>query len=349
LNFNYALGDNLLKGASPRIIELATDENGDTLIATFNMKMHIPSDISALALNAEYNGQMNIQILQGSFSTNDSTIIVFPLGEQVYRDYNLLLTYSGSSIASADSGLLKVVSDFAVSNISNGLPVNINDGILEADGITLSLKFSKPMVLESGQTGSINIERNGESALFNGFAVVNNFIKFTLSESMHHDDTVKISYTTGNIKAADNGPLEGFRDFVINSHVNAPEWIEIPSKIEAEDYTFKSGMQTETTGDVGGGLNLGYIGDGNWLEYTIENNTSETEYQISFRVAAPGTGGKIDFYIDDKSAGSITTPNTGDWQVYQSVVADINISEGKHYLKVVATKAGFNLNYIEIQ
>ena len=347
-SFNDTLVNNLLKGASPRIIELATDEDGDTLIATFNMKMHIPADISALALSAEYNGQMSIPMLQGSFSTNDSAILVFSLGEQVYRDYNLFLSYTGNIIAAADSGLLKAFSNFKVSNISNGLPVHINTGILEVDGITLSLEFSKPMALESGQTGSISIERNGESALFNGFAVSDNFIKFTLRESVHHGDTVIISYTPGDIKAADNGSLEGFIDFVINSQINAPEWVEIPGKIEAEDYAFKYGMQTETTGDVDGGLNLGYIGDGDWLEYTIENNTSDTEYQIAFRLAATGTGGIIDFYIDNIKMGSVEAPNTGNWQVYKSVVKNISINQGKHYLKVVATKSGFNFNYIEI-
>jgi len=108
-------------------------------------------------------------------------------------------------------------------------------------------------------------------------------------------------------------------------------------------------MQAETTSDAGGGQNLGYIGDGNWAEYAIENNTSNTKYQISFRVASPNAGGLINFYIDDKSVGSISAPNTGDWQVYQSVASDINMSQGKHYLKVVATKSGFNFNYMDIQ
>jgi len=347
-NFNGKLVDNLLKGASPRITELATTVGGDTLLAKFNMKMQVPSDISALTLNAGYIGQIAIPVLEGLFLNNDSTSLFFPLGEKVYRDYTLLFTYSGNNIVSADGGLLNAISDSEVTNNSNGLPVQISAGAIEPDGITLSLEFSKPMALSNGQSGYITLKKNGKSIGLNGYSVSKNSIIFNLSKSVHHGDTVTTSYTPGNITAADNGPLESFSNFTLTNQIAAPVWKAIPGKIEAENFAFKSGMQTETTGDTGGGLNLGYIGDGNWLEYTIENNTTETDFQISFRVAAPSTGGIIDFYIDEKSAGRVSTPNTGNWQVYQSVSKNISITQGKHYLKVVATKAGFNLNYMDV-
>ena len=41
-------------------------------------------------------------------------------------------------------------------------------------------------------------------------------------------------------------------------------------RIEAEDYIEKSGTQNETTGDVGGGQNVGYVGKGNWLKYSLD-------------------------------------------------------------------------------
>ena len=349
INFTDKLIDNLLKGASPQIIEVTTSINGDALVMKFNKKMLIPSDVSALALKAEYNGQMIISILQGSFFNNDSTRLSFSLDKQVYRDYKLLLTYSGNNVSSADSGLLNIVSDFPVTNNSNGLPVKINSGKIGADGITLSLEFSKPMALTSVQSGYFTLAVNGNVVTSKDYSVSGSTIQLILSKSVHYSDTVTISYTPRDITAADKGPLEGVSDLVIANQVKAPVWIAIPGKIEAENFAFKSGMQTETTGDTGGGLNLGYIGDGNWLEYTIENKASETNYQISFRLAAPGSGGIIDFYVDDKYLGRVNAPNTGNWQVYQSATKDITIAQGKHYLKLVAVKAGFNLNYLTIQ
>ena len=349
INFTDKLVDNLLKGASHQIIEVTTNTNGDALSMKFNKKMQIPSDVSALTLNAEYNGQMNIPVLQGSFFNNDSTILSFSLDKKVYRDYRLSFTYSGSNIVSADNGSLKTISDFPVTNNSNGLPVHIDSGKIGTDGITLSMEFSKPMVLTGGQTGYFNLNINGKSVTSKGYSVSSNTIQLTLSKSVHFSDTVTISYTPQDITAADKGPLEGFSNFAIANPISAPAWIAIPGKIEAENYTFKSGMQAETTGDVGGGQNLGYIGNGDWAEYTIENKNSKTDYQISFRLAATSAGGIIDFYLDDKSIGRVNAPNTGNWQVYQSVTKAISISQGKHYLKIVATNAGFNLNYMDIQ
>jgi poly(3-hydroxybutyrate) depolymerase len=347
VSFSDTLVDNLLKGASPRITELTTNKNGDTLAARFNMKMQNPSDISTLALNAEYNGQTNVPGLQSSFLNNDSTVLLFTLGNQVYRDYALSLTYTGSNIISKDNGILKSFSGLQVTNNSNGLPVHINSGELKIDGITLSLEFSKSMKV-SGQPGNLTLDVNGNNISIKSVSAINNTLELTLWKSIHYDDVVKVSYTPGKITAADNGPLEAFSNFVITNLVSEPTWIAIPGKIEAENYAFISGMQAETTGDEGGGQNLGYIGDGSWVEYAIENNTSESDYQIDLRLAAPNAGGRIEFYIDEIKIDTVSAPITGNWQVYQSVSKDISIPQGKHYLKVVAAKAGFNINYFDV-
>ncbi len=348
ISFSDTLVDNLLKGASPRIIELTTNKSGDTLVARFNMKMQNPSDISALALNAEYNGQTNVPILQSSLQNNDSTVLLFALSNQVYRDYKLSLTYTGSNIISKDNGILKSFSDLQVTNNSNGLPVHVNSGKVKTDGITILLDFSKPMANVSGQADNLTIDVNGNNISIKSVSVINNTLELTLRKSIHYDDSVKVSYTPGEITAVDNGPLEAFSNFVITNQVSEPTWISIPGKIEAENYTFVYGMRAETTSDVGGGQNLGYIGDGSWVEFAIENNTSESDYQIDFRLAALYTEGTIEFYIDEIKIGTVSSPITGGWQVYQTVTKDISIPQGKHYLKFVAVKAGFNFNYFDV-
>lgn len=346
-DFSDALVDNLLKGASPRLVELKTNVGGDSLFARFNMEMQIPADISGLTLKAEYNGQMTIPTLACSFSKGDNTILAFPLGEKIYRDYKLALSYLGDDIVSVDDGLLKSVTDFTVVNISNGLPVQVQSGKVALDGIMLSLEFSKPMMLKEGQFGEFSFDVNGKSVTIKKASVANNIIEFELSSSVHFGDAVTTTYASGNVSAADNGPLEAFNDVVINNQVASPTWIKMPGKIEAENYNSKSGMQAETTGDTGGGQNLGYIANGDWVEYAIENNTTKTDFQIDFRLA--GNGGVIDFYIDGESAGQVTAPNTGNWQQYQTVTENIIVNIGKHYLKVVATTAGFNLNYMNVR
>lgn len=60
--FNDKLVENLLLGAPPRIVKLTITGNGDVLVAKFNKNMLIPSDISSLALAAQFNGNLNIPI-----------------------------------------------------------------------------------------------------------------------------------------------------------------------------------------------------------------------------------------------------------------------------------------------
>lgn len=340
--------DNLLEGSPSRIIEVTTNKYGDTLVIKFNKKMKIPSDISALSLNAEYNGQMNIPILPGSFFNNDSTVFSLPLNDAVYKEYTLSVNYSDSNIISADSGLLKTFSDFPVLNISEGLPVNIRSAKIEDDNTSCLLNFSKPLLMQSIQSGYFTFYQNGKPIKLTSFYVADTTIMFILSNSVHYGDTLKISYSPGVVKAPDNGLLEAFSDFTIENNSIPPVWVGIPAKIEAENYSSQRGIQTEETEDTGGGLNVGYFDKGDWLEYPIENNTFNTFYQITFRVAAPGSGAVISFYIDDKYAGMVIIPVTGDLQVYESVDENISISQGKHYLKIVATSAGFNLNYLDI-
>jgi hypothetical protein len=40
-------------------------------------------------------------------------------------------------------------------------------------------------------------------------------------------------------------------------------------KIEAESYLWMSGIQTETTTDTGGGLNVGWIDAGDWMSFGV--------------------------------------------------------------------------------
>ncbi len=341
------LVDNLLKGASPRMVELKTNEDGDTLMVKFNKKMLLPSDFSSLTLNAEYNGNIDITILQSSYFDNDSTLLLFSLDDQVYGDYSLSLSYSGNKISSSDSGLLKTFSGFPVTNCSQSLPVTINTGKIESDGKTGIFEFSKPLSMVT-EHSTFTLKVNDKNVSFLDFYSFHNTIRFTLPDNLHFGDNATLSYTPGNVTAADLGLLEGFSDFPVTNLVGEPEWIQVSGRVEAENYSVQSGIQTENTSDDGGGLNVGWIDNGDWMEYGIENNSSATYFEISFRIAAPSSDGKFDYYLDNKRIGQVDVPSSGGWQNWQSVVKNMTISPGKHYLKLVATSAGFNINYIDI-
>lgn len=348
--FSNTRVENLLKGASPRLIDASTNTGGDTLLVKFNMKMQFPADSSAFTLNTRYNNSdIVIPVLRDTHFNYDSTQLVFTLNQKVYADYNLVLSYSGNNIASSDSGLLKVFSDFPVTNNAIGLPVHVVSGKTEADGITITLSFSKPMVISSAQMKYFSVKVNGSVKSIKSCSASENTVKLILSNNMHFGDTAVVTYTPGDVKAADKGLLESFNNLLLQNAMSVPVWLSIPGKIEAEKYTLQSGTQTEQTGDTGGGLNVGWIDTGDWLDYAIENTSTNTLFDVTFRLASINTGCKMDCYIDNNKLGSINVPNTGNWQTYQSVNGSLNITPGKHYLKLVASVGGFNINYFNLQ
>jgi hypothetical protein len=350
INFGDTMVYNLLEGAPPVLTKLQTNLNGDTLIASFSKKMLPSSDLSLLTLNTDYNGGMSIPIIQSSVNTTDSTLLYFLLDQQVFADYNLFLSYSGNSIVSSDSSYLEAFSDVPVMNNARGLPVQINAGRLEPDGISVILKFNKPLDIAVGQSDHFTLKTNGESIAIKDFYILDSTIRFSPVNTLHHDDILSVSYTSGSVTAIDQGPLDVFTDFTIANLVSEPTWHDIPGKIEAENYALQSGTDTEQTGDIGGGLDVGWIDNGDWLDYAINNISNDDSFEITFRVAAPNDDCELEYYLDNKRIGSISVPNTGNWQVWQSVVDDdVTIEHGKHYLKLVAVSGGFNINYLNIE
>ncbi|HEU4322594.1 MAG TPA: carbohydrate-binding protein, partial [Roseiflexaceae bacterium] len=105
-----------------------------------------------------------------------------------------------------------------------------------------------------------------------------------------------------------------------------------------------TGVDIESTGDTGGGYNVGWIGSGEWLEYTVNVQSAGT-YTLAARVASGGTSGsfRVEFGGVDKT-GTVAVPNTGGWQSWANVSRTVNLSAGQQVLRVYFTGSDFNLN-----
>jgi hypothetical protein len=106
-----------------------------------------------------------------------------------------------------------------------------------------------------------------------------------------------------------------------------------------------SGPMTEATTDTGGGKDVGWIGNGSWLEYTGVNFGSGLTGQVEARYASAlsGTGlGTIQFRIGSVTATPFATINvssTGGWQnwVTSGPVAGSPVPSGTQTLYVTFT------------
>lgn len=122
------------------------------------------------------------------------------------------------------------------------------------------------------------------------------------------------------------------------------------STIQAEAWCQMSGVQTESTSDTGGGQNVGYIDNGDWLTYSINVPTAAT-YKISYRIASLNGGGQIQV---EKAGGSpvygnINIPPTGGWQNWQTISHNVTLPAGQQTIALSAITGGFNINWLKIE
>ncbi|MBE1875093.1 glycoside hydrolase family 16 protein [Myceligenerans pegani] len=108
------------------------------------------------------------------------------------------------------------------------------------------------------------------------------------------------------------------------------------STIQAEHYDAQSGVQTETTSDAGGGENVGWAANGDWIRFDGVDFGATAANTFSARVASgagSGISGLVEVRLDDVNAepiGSFAVANTGGWQSWRTVPANIAPTTGVH-------------------
>lgn len=108
------------------------------------------------------------------------------------------------------------------------------------------------------------------------------------------------------------------------------------STIQAESYDSQSGTSTETTTDTGGGQDIGSLAGGDWALYKGVNFGSTAATQFYGRVAsgaASGVSGLVEVRLDSRTStpiGSFAVGNTGGWQSWRTVPANITGVTGTH-------------------
>ncbi|MCX4406562.1 glycoside hydrolase family 16 protein [Streptomyces sp. NPDC059837] len=108
------------------------------------------------------------------------------------------------------------------------------------------------------------------------------------------------------------------------------------SAIQAESYDSQSGTSTEATTDTGGGQDIGSLANGDWALYKGVNFGSTAATQFIGRVAsgaASGVSGLVEVRLDSRTStpiGSFAVGNTGGWQSWRTVPANISGVTGTH-------------------
>ncbi len=144
---------------------------------------------------------------------------------------------------------------------------------------------------------------------------------------------------------------------------------DVPGLIEAEDfdeggagwayhdldpintggaYRPVEGVDIEACADAGGGFNIGWVDEGEWLEYTVDVRTAGL-YRVTARCATPlpGAGVRIESDANPASAVEMNVPPTGGWQSWEGVEGVVRLEAGEQVLRLTPTGGtGLNINWI---
>jgi len=347
ISFESKMVNNLMIGSAPVLQSIATSDDGTQLQLFFNKKMQLPSSIGSLLLTADYMGTKNISITDADFYSNDSIGLVLTLSDTVYYDYQLLFNCDNAILLSNDNGGVKAIVDLAVENSAPGLPLEIETSSVDTSGLFVNFKFNRVINQIHDPSDNFTLTINNKSVAASKSVASDSAIHVYPVGKIFLGDVVEISYAPSefvSIVATNTAELKAFSALSIEnaSTLSMPV---LPSKIESENYDDQSGVELENCGE--GGQNLAYIHTNDWVEYDV-NVLKDTTYKATFRVASPKSGGAIAILIDGSTKGIVDIPNTGNWQGYTSVSADMKLNSGAHKLKLLFT-GEFNVNWMEFE
>ncbi|NJM14578.1 MAG: carbohydrate-binding protein [Bacteroidales bacterium] len=218
----------------------------------------------------------------------------------------------------------------------NGGNINFNRISFEnlADEVQYTINATAGSNGSISPSGAINVSEGGDQTFTitpnSGYQIANVLVNGTSVGAVS-------SYTFSNVTA--NHTISATFNLIPISGAS------IPGKIEAEDYDAMSGIQTQSTSDVGGGLNVGWINAGDWMDYEV-NVTSAGTYTVEYRVASPNNTGQVQLLSGGTVLATTNIPNTGNWQAWTTVSATVNLVAGTQTLRVYASGSGWNINWL---
>jgi poly(3-hydroxybutyrate) depolymerase len=118
--------------------------------------------------------------------------------------------------------------------------------------------------------------------------------------------------------------------------------------VQAENFVSMSGIGVVSTVDEGGGNAVGFINNGDWMDYTL-NIASAGSYGMQLRVAAPASGAKLEIRnADSVVLATVDIPRTGDWELWTTVYTSVQFPVGTQNIRIKSiSDEGFNINWFK--
>jgi len=218
-------------------------------------------------------------------------------------------------------------------------------------GDRLYVHFNKKMAApETGSEADWRVKLNGTAVNTSQITVGDpdsTTLIITIQQAINKRDNITLDYLGNRQRSFDGGALAPFEDRPVYNLLDETVTLHtLPCRIQAEDYSAMLGIQTEATTDAGGGLDVGWIDTGDYLDYSLAVPTGGA-YRVDLRVAAASAAGQIKLMNGSTALATIDLPVTGGWQAWQTVSAQFNLPRARFTLRLLASRGGFNINYMD--
>ena len=133
---------------------------------------------------------------------------------------------------------------------------------------------------------------------------------------------------------------------------DAPEcraYSDLDPENRGGQYRPNEGVDIKATGDESGMFQVGWINEGEWLEFTVGNPVAGL-YDIHFRVAAKTPNpGSIRTLIDGQIVGQVQVPTTASWdRDFETVILrGVQIRGGNQIVRLEFLNGLLDLNWFE--
>lgn len=244
--------------------------------------------------------------------------------------------------------------DFQLLSVPSESDFRFIRGYTNPSGDKVFLELNKEVLESSLALDGFQIKVDGETVQFSDIGLQDaRTLVLDVSEAIGEEVIIKVTYDeNGKIVSSDSKPLNTFSNALIKNEVVFLNFIEIPGKIEVEDFSVNSGFEFEDCTDTGGGKNAGYTDEGDYLDFEV-NVTEEGRYKVSYRVASESAGGDLSLLkVDNGKATSLSQVSfsaTGGWQNWTTVDDEATLEAGPQVLRLMANASLFNINWVELK
>ncbi|MGB3466404.1 MAG: RICIN domain-containing protein [Cyclobacteriaceae bacterium] len=152
----------------------------------------------------------------------------------------------------------------------------------------------------------------------------------------NQDQTIRVNNGTGAFDY--NVPGRSAITFQWNGTSSPPATKDPYQQIEAENYNDSFGVQLENTNDTGGGQNVGFTDDGDYIRFNNVDFGNGAQ-SVSTRIASNASfTGQIEYRLNGVNGpliSSVNVGNTGGWQTWTTRITPVSGANGINDLYVV--------------